>query len=516
MEHFCRERVFESRSTQSLMQGGAAGRDPRRGHTALHKTIRRSGSVLMLLVLLGGSSLGEGWTRFRGPNGSGVVETTGLPTRFGPDEKLIWRTPFPAGHSSPVLTRDRIFLTAYEGEGLFTLAVERSTGTIRWRRPTPRPRKEPFQATHGPASPTPVTDGENVYVFFGDFGLVSYDSEGQERWRTPMGPFTLPNGHGSSPILVEDMVVQLVDHDQGSALFAFDREDGRLRWKQDRPEATHGYATPCLFPPGQPSQLIVPGSYQLSAYSFKGEKIWQARGLTWQVKPSAVVSPDRVFVTGWAPGADAGEGQVLPPFDQAIASGDKDKDGHISEPEAVEGGWRHGGGWGLVDLDNDGLLNRVDWEFFRARRSSRNATMSIRPGDTQGQLAQAEVLWRYQKAVPVVSSPLLFEGILYTVKDGGILTALDSRTGEVLKQGRIKGALDKYYASPVAADGKIYLASEDGRISTIAPGKDWRVLAVNDFNEAIYSTPAISQGVLYIRTMEALYAIGGPLTVDGF
>lgn len=289
---------------------------------------------------------------------------------------------------------------------------------------------------------------------------------------------------------------------------AFDREDGTLRWKRDRPEATHGYATPCLFPPHQPSQLIVPGSYQLSAYSLTGAKLWQARGLTWQVKPSAVVSRERIFATGWAPGADAGQGMVLPPFDEVLAGGDTDRDGHISEPEAVAGGWRHRGGWALIDLDGDGLLNRVDWEFFRARQSSRNATLAIRPGSTQGETGQGEVLWRYEKAVPVVSSPLLLEGILYTIKDGGVMTAFDSESGAVLKQGRITGALDKYYASPVAADGKIYLASQDGRVSTIAPGSDWQVLAVNDFGEPIYATPAIGSGVLFIRTMRALYAIG--------
>ena len=108
----------------------------------------------------------------------------------------------------------------------------------------------------------------------------------------------------------------------------------------------------------------------------------------------------------------------------------------------------------------------------------------------------------------MVSSPIFLDGILYTIKDGGIFTALDSLKGTVLKQGRITGALDKYYASPVAADGKIYLASLKGRVSTILPGEEWQILAVNDFQESIYATPAISQGVIYIRTLNALYAIG--------
>jgi outer membrane protein assembly factor BamB len=465
------------------------------------------GTLVLAFSFPSFSLLAEEWDRFRGPNGSGVIESSALPTRFGPKDNLLWKTLLPPGHSSPVLNQDRIFLTAYEDGNLITLALDRKTGTILWRQESPRPRRESFHKTHGPASPSPVTDGENLYVFFGDFGLISYDADGLERWKVEMGPFNLPNGHGSSPILAKDMVVQLVDHDQGSALSAFDRDNGTLRWKQDRPKSTHGYATPCLFPPETPTQLIVPGSYQVSAYSFSGRELWHVSGLTWQVKPSAVVDTNQVFVTGWAPGSDAGQTRILPPFKHVIATSDSNQDGHLSEAEAIEGGWRHRGGWALIDLDNDGLLNRTDWEFFRARSASRNATMAIRPGKSTAEPGTGEIIWRYEKSVPMVSSPILLEGILYTIKDGGVFTALDSLNGTVLKQGRITGALDKYYASPVAADGKIYLASLKGRVSTIRPGEKWQILAVNDFQESIYATPAISQGVIYIRTLDALYAV---------
>lgn len=476
--------------------------------TPLNNSTILLGSLILLFASPSFGLLAEEWDRFRGPNGSGVIESSALPTRFGPKEKLLWKTSLPPGHSSPVLNQDRIFLTAYEDERLITLALDRKKGTVLWRQESPRLRHEPFHRTNGPASPSPVTDGENLYVFFGDFGLISYDADGLERWKVEMGPFNLPNGHGSSPILVKDMVVQLIDHDQGSALSAFDQNDGTLRWKKNRPKSTHGYATPCLFPPETPTQLIVPGSYRVNAYSFSGNELWQVPGLTWQVKPSAVVDGNQVFVTGWAPGSDAGQTRKLPPFEHVIATSDSNQDGHLSEAEAIEGGWRHRGGWALIDLDNDGLLNQVDWDFFRARSTSRNATMSIRPSKSTTKAGKGEITWRYEKSVPMVSSPILLEGILYTIKDGGIFTALDSLKGTVLKQGRITGALDKYYASPVAADGKIYLASLKGRVSTIEPGEKWQILAVNDFQESIYATPAISQGVIYIRTLDALYAIG--------
>jgi outer membrane protein assembly factor BamB len=117
-------------------------------------------------------------------------------------------------------------------------------------------------------------------------------------------------------------------------------------------------------------------------------------------------------------------------------------------------------------------------------------------------------LWRNEKSVPQVSSPLLYQGVLYTIKDGGILTSLDPRTGVIHKAARIPGAIDAYYSSPVAADGKIYIASEKGKLSTIQPGAEWETLHVADFDEGIYATPAIHGGRIYLRTASTLYCFG--------
>jgi outer membrane protein assembly factor BamB len=226
------------------------------------------------------------------------------------------------------------------------------------------------------------------------------------------------------------------------------------------------------------------------------------------VKPSPVVDDTTVYVTGWAPGADTGERQMLPPFAEAIAEGDRDGDGKISEPEAVAGGWRHSGGWGLVDLDDDERLSEREWEFFRARRSSHNATMAIRPGSRTGDITSEAVVWSYEKAVPVISSPLLYEGLVYTLKDGGILTAFDADSGKVMKQGRVEGGIDKYYASPIAAGGRIYLLSEGGTASVLEPGADWRLLSSSEIGEPCYATPAVGGDTLYVRTTGHLYAFG--------
>jgi len=158
-------------------------------------------ALILPLFVYSVSLPAEDWPQFRGTGGTGVSASKNLPTHFGPEKNVIWQTALPPGHSSPVLVGNSIFLTAFEGEKLLTFRLDRLSGKILWRREAPRDRTEPRQQTNTPASPTPVTDGKRVYVFFGDFGLLAYDLDGTEAWRLPMGPFNNVNGHGSSPIL---------------------------------------------------------------------------------------------------------------------------------------------------------------------------------------------------------------------------------------------------------------------------------------------------------------------------
>src|SRR4051794_21931437 len=151
------------------------------------------------------------WSRFRGPNGSGVANTSGLPVEFGPAKNVLWKAAVPAGHSSPVLTRPRVFLTAYDAEKLIVLALDRATGREVWRRDVPRARKGRLDGPNGPASPSPVTDGDRVYAFFQDFGLIAFRADGTEQWRLPLGPFNQFYGFGASPILVDGLVILTVD-----------------------------------------------------------------------------------------------------------------------------------------------------------------------------------------------------------------------------------------------------------------------------------------------------------------
>ena len=188
-------------------------------------------------------------------------------TEFGPDKNVIWKTELPFGHSSPALTRDRVFVTAARGTRLVTICLDRHTGKILWEREAPRPRTEKLDTRNGPAGPTPATDGVSVYVFFADFGLLSYDMDGRERWRLALGPFNNLYGMGASPVLVDDKVLLACDQNTNSFLIAVGQADGRVRWKTPRVEAHSGHSTPILYTPtgGGRTQVIVPGSFLLTA-----------------------------------------------------------------------------------------------------------------------------------------------------------------------------------------------------------------------------------------------------------
>ncbi len=455
------------------------------------------------------ASSASDWRQFRGPSGLGVAQTSQLPERFGLEENLIWKVSLPPGHSSPVLSRDHIFVTAYEGKKLLTISLDRATGKVLWRRQAPRPREESFQSTHGPASSTPVTDGKNVYVFFGDFGIFSYGPDGSERWRLPLGPFHNVNGHGSSPILADGLLLLICDQDSGSFLIAVDQKDGSIRWRTDRPEVTRGYATPAIYRPGKgPAQVIVPGSFQAASYRLDtGEKLWWVRRMAWQVKCVPIISKGTIYINAWEPGPR----RSVPPFDEVLSQYDRNRDGTLSPQESPEPKIREQGAWKLWDLDQDGVMGRRDWEFYRARLSPENSLVAIRPGNARGDLTDSHVLWRHHKALPNTASPLLINNVIFLVKDGGIVTSLDPASGRVLKEGRLKNAIGKYWASPVGAGDKVYLVSEDGDLTTLKARGDWEVLATSRFQEDCLATPAIADDRIYIRTLGTLYCFGrGP------
>ncbi len=205
----------------------------------------RSTLVVNLVAAL--SAEAADWSRFRGPNGSGVAQSAAFPVEFGPQRNVVWKVALPPGHSSPVLDADRIYVTALDGDALQTIAIDRASGQILWRRDVQRPRSLRLDKRNHPASPTPAADGENVYVFFQDFGLIAYSREGRERWRVALGPFDNAYGMASSPIVADGKVVLVCDQSNGSFMLAVGKNDGRLRWKVERPESKSGHSTPIVY-----------------------------------------------------------------------------------------------------------------------------------------------------------------------------------------------------------------------------------------------------------------------------
>jgi outer membrane protein assembly factor BamB len=449
---------------------------------------------------------GADWPQFRGVNASGVSDATNLPVEFGPAKNVIWKTSLPAGHSSPVLTADRIFVTAFDADKLYVITLDRATGRILWRREVPRPRKQELHKNNSPASPSVATDGRNTYAFFTDFGLISHGSDGEERWRVALGEFNNPFGMGASPVLANGKVIQVCDSETGSFLIAVDQKTGRVAWRVERPEMTRGFSTPVLYQPaGGGLQVLIAGSNRFIAYDVEtGKEIWSIRGLTWQIKPTPVVDGDIAYVLGWAGGADQGNQENIPLYADVLKERDANKDGKLAVDEAPP---QYKKDLSESDFDHDGFYAEREWEKFREKRSSLNSVMAVRLGG-QGDMTEKSILWRYYKSLPNVPSPILYRKVLYLVKEGGILTALDAATGAVLKQGRIKGAVDFYYSSPVAADGKIYTASQSGQVAVIKAGPDWEMLALNEMDDEVFATPAPADRRLYIRTKSALYCFG--------
>ena len=449
-----------------------------------------------------------GWSRFRGPNGSGISTATNVPTEFGPAKNLVWKLPLPPGHSSPILHGDRLYLTAYRGDTLVTLAIDRRKGRVLWERAAPPVRTKVVDKRNNPASPSPAVDEHGIFVFFPDYGLIAYDASGKERWSVPLGPFNNIYGMGASPVIVDDLVVLVCDQSIGSYIMAVEKRTGRVRWKVDRPEAKSGHSTPIVWrgPDGR-DQVVVPGSFLLTSYdAATGRKLWWVGGLSFEMKSTPVIGDDTVYVNGYgAPVNDPGNKITLPPAEDVWKTADADGNGVISKPEFPK--FTPAFWFDVADLDSNGSLTRDEWAYYRAALDSENGMLAIRLGGS-GDMSDKAVRWRYQRSVPQLPSPLLYGGVLYMANDNGIITMLNPETGALIKQGRLAGAFGPHFASPVAADGHIFFSTEPGAVVVVPPGGDLTPLAVNDLGESIYATPAFADGRIYVRTTAALYAFG--------
>ncbi|MDB5337297.1 MAG: pyrrolo-quinoline quinone, partial [Planctomycetaceae bacterium] len=466
-------------------------------------------SVLVCLICFTSVANAEDWLQFRGPGGSGVsASKSKLPKELGPKEQVLWKVDVPTGHSSPVVTKDRIFLTAVRDKQLLTMGLDRLSGKVLWEAVAPYDTLEKIHRTGSFAQSTPATDGDMVVSFFGSSGLHAYDRNGKPLWSHRMGPFKNDFGAGSSPIIVGDSVILVGDHDIDSFIASYDKRTGKLKWKTDRSEFFRNYATPVVWEVNGKKEIVVSATLRIVGYDFEtGQEKWTVTGVARIINMTPVIGPDNtLYAACFSPGAE-GDDRVVPQSVDDLFASDTDKNGTIEESEFPDNPLKKR--FSQIDRNKDEHITREEYKAVsRALSEGRNVVLAVKPGGT-GDITKTHVKWEYTQQIPYCPSPLLYNGVLFMVKDGGILTTLDATTGKLIKRGRLTST-GGFYASPVVGDGKLYLMSQEGDLSVVSAEGQWEELSSAKFEADGHGTPAIVNGRIYARLGGQLYCFGLP------
>lgn len=460
--------------------------------------------LLALIVVLTVRATAAEWPQFRGPGGRSLG-TGHPPVAFGPETNLTWKIELPPGNSSPVVWGDRIIVTATTGEELATLCFRASDGTELWRRSVRPAALEPTHRLSNPSTPTPVADATSVYCYFGSFGVVTYDRNGKEGWRHPLPAPVVEFGTAASPLRVDDLLILVRDQDTGSHLLALKASDGSQVWRTERPEFRRSFATPLLWEHDGTRELVVPGSIWLKSYDPKsGAENWTLTGTSRVATSSPTVGDGLLFTASWNVGGDADDRISMEPFAAMAQKHDKNGDGRFTQDELPEGPVRQR--FTQMDLNKDGVVTAEEWETMRAMfAKAGNAVLAIRPGG-KGDVTATHLVWKATRSLPYVSSPLFYDGRIYTMKNGGLASCYDAKTGTPHYQDQRVGVGADFYASAIGADGRIYIAAQDGTVVVLKAGDRFEVLSRNPLGEELFATPAIVDGTVILRTARHLWS----------
>jgi len=449
------------------------------------------------------------WPMFRGPNASGVSDTAKPPAKFGPAENVAWSVNIPSAPSSPCVWGERIFLTTFSEGKLETRAYNRADGKLLWTRAAPSEKLEEFHPTEGsPAASTPVTDGRHVVSYFGSCGLVCHDFKGKELWRHPLPTILSPGsfGSGGSPMIKGGLVLVGRDQVGASSLLAVDLETGSKVWEAPRADVGPGFGTPITWKNGGSDEVVMPSALKLKSYDVKtGQERWSLAGMPATVCTTPVTGDGLLFFGGWGPGKEPGSG---PTWEWLAGQFDKNKDGAIT-PDEVKG-TKMETFFRSLDFNRDGKITKEDMDKFQEMLAKgENVIVAVKPGG-KGELGESAVAWKQTKGLPYVASPLYYQGRVYYIKDGGMVSCFEAATGKVIyQQERLNNAAGSYYASPVAADGRIFVVSLDGKVTVLRAGTELpEILHQVDFKERIAATPALVGRQIFLRTDKKLYALG--------
>ncbi len=489
--------------------------------------------ILVFNLITNGQQGKSYWNQFRGPNGQGVAEADRIPVHFSPEANVLWKTVIPAGHSSPVIWNNRIFLTASEPANkkeLITLAIDREDCKILWRQVVQAETKVRFHPLNNPASSTPAADDKHVYVYFGTYGLLCYDHAGNEVWQRKIDTPKSKYGMATSPILYEDKVVLVLDGDGGSSrLLAVYRDTGETVWEQPRSLFKAGWSTPIIWCYGEAEELVVLGSKRLTSYDpSTGEEIWWAGGFSHETVGIPITGDGLLFAGAAALGGRGDDKlDAAGTWNITVEEFDRNHDNQIQRDEMTKGFAfiqrpelpKDNPGYGLpvknmdtllkiFDHDKNRVISEAEWmqtmSGFAAQ--SHPNLVAIRPGATKN-ARKSHIAWEIRRGIPETPSLLYCRGKLYLLRNGGVLTCLEAATGKELFRERI-GAAGQYIASPIVAGEKIIAASVRGVVTVIQVDDKLHVLARNNFGEKIFATPAVAENKIYLRTTGHLYALG--------
>ena len=469
------------------------------------------------------NSLQADWPQFRGNNSDGIG-TGSPPIEFGPGKNEIWKTSLSSGHSSPCISGDRLFVTSYNNDtpAVAVVCLNRMTGEILWEKSFPVEKLEKGHPSFNPASSSPCCDDQCVIAYFGSHGLVCLDLDGNELWEKELPLTKSFSGNATSPIIVGNNVIlyrgNYVDH----YLVCFDKQTGEQRWHVPQKEKFTGEMACTACPIIAGDKLICHTARSVQAFDIKtGRTVWTAKCAT-TATSTPVLAGDEVIVAAWNKLGEPDLRPAFPTFDDLIAKNDKNQNQLIEKnefpklwifhrPEGIEAAmngapvsWKH------ANKNGDAKVTREEWqkavdELERFRAGYETHGLLAIPINSEGFVAADQVRTLATDGIPEVPSPVFDGKYVYLIKNGGLLTCINLAKGERVYRTRTRGK-GTHYASPLIADGKLYTFAGDGQISVIELGSSHRILAQNKMPDGVYATPAIVDGVIYVRTHTTLYA----------
>ncbi len=489
-------------------------------------------SLLMPTILLAQRFEGhDNWPQFRGVNASGVAhENAKPPIEFNLKKNLQWKMPLPKGHSSPCVWGDNIVVTGCikEKKELQTLCIDRLTGQIKWVKSLYPDKLDGAHSIGNQAQSTPVVDESGIFMYFGSYGVVCYDYGGNLQWE-----YQVPNsrhgmGTSASLIIVDDVVIVNRDNQrEGRHLLAINKKDGQVQWKVELEdyEAMNpsSWSTPVHFE----NQIILHRANGIAAFNkTDGLPLWNIRTLT-AGESSPVVSDSVVFVCTWHNLSEKefrGDLPMYREFGKLSSEFDANNDGFIHKiempshlyfairPEVKDmpgGKYSFRDYFKRIDKNSDNLIDEKEWyEFVKFVEGwYQDAGLIALTTNGHGTLNSSDILWKQTDKLSEVPTPLIYQGRIYMIKNGGWLTCMELSSGQIYFRERLK-ASGPYFASPIAANGYIYIPANKGVITVIEAANDLNIIQINEIGERIFATPAIVGDCMYVRTTDHLYAFG--------